>query len=256
MNAKAVENWPLKKSTFANLKNNKYILMKGMIFAAGLGTRLLPLTANKPKALIEYKGKALLQHAIEKLTEAGIDDIIVNVHHFSDQIIEFVSKQKFEAKITISDERDALLETGGALKKAAWFFDNNPFIAYNADIISNIKLDELIKTHLNGSAIATLAVKQRESSRKLMFDDNFRLCGWANLCTNKNIIAREVLSVHEYAFSGIQVLDPEIFNLMPAKSKFSVIELYLNLASSKTILGYLDQQDFWLDLGRPEHFNQ
>jgi len=230
--------------------------MKGMIFAAGLGTRLMPLTANKPKALIEYKSKTLLQHAIEKLTEAGIDDIIVNVHHFADQIIEFVSKQKFDAKIAISDERDALLETGGGLKKASWFFDKNPFIAYNVDIISNIKLDELIKTHMAGKAIATLAVKERESSRKLMFDEHFQLCGWANLCTNKNIVARESPVVNEYAFSGIQILDPEIFKYMPAKSKFSVIELYLNLASSKMILGYLDQQDFWLDLGRPEHLNQ
>lgn len=230
--------------------------MKGMIFAAGLGTRLMPLTANKPKALIEYKGKTLLQLAIEKLAEAGIDDIIVNVHHFADQIIEFVSKQKFDAKITISDERDELLETGGGLKKAAWFFDKSPFVAYNVDIISNIKLNELIKAHMASNAIATLAVKQRESSRKLMFDENLQLCGWANLCTNKNIVARESSVVHEYAFSGIQILDPEIFKYMPAKSKFSVIELYLNLASTKIISGYLDRQDFWLDLGRPEHLNQ
>ena len=230
--------------------------MKGMIFAAGLGTRLMPLTANKPKALIEYKGKALLQHAIEKLTAAGIDDIIVNVHHFADQIIEFVNNQKFDAKITISDEKDALLETGGGLKKAAWFFDKSPFIAYNVDIISDIKLEELIKAHLAGKAIATLAVKERASSRKLMFDKNLRLCGWANLCTNKNIVAREAPVVHEYAFSGIQILDPEVFKYMPVKSKFSVIELYLNLASSKLILAYLDQQDFWLDLGLPENLNQ
>ncbi|MBU1012749.1 MAG: nucleotidyltransferase family protein [Bacteroidetes bacterium] len=230
--------------------------MKGMIFAAGLGTRLMPLTANKPKALIEYKGKTLLQHAIEKLTEAGIDDIIVNVHHFADQIIKFVTKHNFDAEITISDERDALLDTGGGLKKAAWFFDKSPFLAYNVDIISNIKIDELIKVHSASKAIATLAVKERESSRKLMFDENFRLCGWANLCTNKNIVTMESAIVHEYAFSGIQILDPEIFKYMPAKRKFSVIELYLNLASTKIISGYLDQQDFWLDLGRPEHLNQ
>ncbi len=230
--------------------------MKGMIFAAGLGTRLMPLTADKPKALVHYKGKAILEHAIEKLEEVGITEIIVNVHHFADQIIEFVAKNNFKAKISISDERDELLETGGGLKKAAWFFDKKPFIAYNVDIISNINLKDLIAYHIKQKPIATLAVKERESNRKLMFDENFRLSGWANLCTNKNIIARQCPNSKMFSFSGIQILDPKIFEFMPAKNKFSVIELYLNLAKENTILGYLDTQDFWLDLGRPEHLNK
>ncbi len=230
--------------------------MKGMIFAAGLGKRLMPLTANKPKALVLYKNKTLLEHAIIKLEDAGITNIIVNVHHFADLIIDFIAKHQFRAKISISDERDELLETGGGLKKAAWFFDQKPFIAYNVDIISNINLKELIEYHIKEDPIATLAVKERDSNRKLMFDENFRLSGWANLCTNKNIIARPSAKNNQFSFSGIQILNPKIFEFMPAKNKFSVIELYLNLAKHNRIIGYLDTQDFWLDLGRPEHLNQ
>ena len=227
-----------------------------MIFAAGLGTRLMPLTANKPKALVEYKNKTLLEHAIEKLTAAGVTKIIINVHHFAEQIIDFIEQHSFEAQISISDERDELLETGGGLKKASWFFDKNPFIAYNVDIISNINLKDMIQYHHNGNALATLAVKQRDSNRKLIFDEDFRLNGWKNLCTNKSIITRKIQKMQQFAFSGIQILDPEIFKFMPTKNKFSVIELYLNLANQKKILGYLDTKDFWLDLGRPEHLNQ
>lgn len=227
-----------------------------MIFAAGLGTRLMPLTANKPKALVKYKNKTLLTHAIEKLVSADIKEIIVNVHHFADQIIEFVAKHDFGARISISDERDELLDTGGGLKKASWFFDQSPFIVYNVDVISNIDLSEMISYHNQSMTIATLAIKRRKSERKLLFNEKLQLNGWENQMTNERIISREDHFVQHFAFSGIQILDPIIFDNMPDKNKFSVIELYLNLAKKHTILGYIDKQDFWLDLGKPAHLNQ
>jgi NDP-sugar pyrophosphorylase family protein len=230
--------------------------MKAIIFAAGLGTRLKPLTLHKPKALVEYKNKTLLQHAIEKLTDAGVTDIIVNVHHFGEQIIDFVNQQNFKANISISDERDELLDTGGGLKKAASFFDDDLFIAYNVDIISNIDLKEMINIHNQSIPLATLAVKRRKSSRKLLFNEKMQLCGWENQVTNEKIIGREEAFVQNFSFSGIHIIDPLIFKQMPAKNKFSIIELYLELSSKHSILGYIDKQDFWIDWGKVEQLNQ
>ena len=230
--------------------------MKAIIFAAGLGTRLKPLTLNKPKALVEYKNKTLLQHAIEKLTDAGVTDIIINVHHFGEQIIDFVKQQKFKAEISISDERDELLDTGGGLKRAADFFGDDAFLAYNVDIISNIDLKEMISFHHQSMPLATLAVKRRKSSRKLLFNEKMQLCGWENQVTNERIIGREEAFVQNLSFSGIHIIDPLIFKYMPTKNKFSIIELYLELSSKHSILGYLDKQDFWLDLGKVEQLNR
>lgn len=227
-----------------------------MIFAAGLGTRLMPLTADKPKALVVYQNKTLLEHAIGKLVGAGITQIIVNIHHFADQIIDFISSKDWDAEISFSDEREELLDTGGGLKKASKFFDDGPFLAYNVDIISNIELQNMIDFHKQSEPLVTLAIKRRASSRKLLFNEDFQLGGWENQLTQERIISRDEPLNLSFAFSGIQIFDPLILEKMPTKSKFSVIELYLKLAAKHKILGYLDEQDFWLDLGKPEHLNQ
>ena len=153
-----------------------------MIFAAGLGTRLKPLTDDRPKAMVEVNGKPLIQHIIEKLTANGFDEIIVNVHHFAEQIIDFLHENNnFGIRIEISDERGMLLETGGGIKKAAHFFDDGkPFLVHNVDIFSNADLRELYNHHIESSSAATLLVSDRKSSRNLLFNDDMRLCGWQN----------------------------------------------------------------------------
>ncbi len=230
--------------------------MKGMIFAAGLGTRLLPLTADKPKALVEYKGMTLLEHAILKLKGAGIKDIIINVHHFADQIIDFIEKSNFNVRISISDESDKLLDTGGGLKKASWFLKDDTFIAYNVDIISSIDLNEFIKYHAQNKALVSLAVRKRNTSRYLLFDSGFQLCGWENVKTGEQIISRTSANTDRFAFSGIQILEPEIFMEMPEENKFSVIDLYLNLARKNRIIGFLDKADTWLDCGSIQNLSK
>ncbi len=232
--------------------------MKAMIFAAGLGTRLQPLTNNKPKALVEIGGHTLLEIAIRKLVSFGFDDIVVNIHHFGEQIIDFLKNNTFGAKITISDERSQLLDTGGALAKAAHFFnDNKPFLVYNVDIITNSNLLDFYNYHILSDSIATLMIRQRKSSRYLLFDNDLLLCGWQNNQTNEKIIVtHRNISLHPFAFSGIHVIDPKIFNYFQQQSKFSIIPFYLQIASKEKINGYDDKSEFWFDLGKHEHLIQ
>ena len=226
-----------------------------MIFAAGLGTRLLNETSDKPKALVEIGGKTLLQFTIEKLKNEGITEIAVNVHHFPEKIKTFLKDNDFGVKIYISDESEKLLDTGGGLKKAAGFFTGNePVIIHNVDIINNLSLKTLAEFHEKSGALATLVVRKRESQRYLKFDANHRLVGWINKKTGETIISvRENFeSAVEMAFSGIHIVQPEIFKLMPQEDKFSIIDLYLKLAKTHVIKGYLDNSELWMDLGKPE----
>ncbi|MBP7508367.1 MAG: NTP transferase domain-containing protein [Prolixibacteraceae bacterium] len=227
--------------------------MKAIIFAAGLGTRLKPLTDNCPKALVLLNGKPLLWHSISLLKKYGIDDITVNVHHFSKDIIKYLSENEFNIRINISDESDLLLDTGGGLLKARHFLDGNePFIACNVDIISSVDIGKLVEYHKENHAIATLVVKNRLTSRYFMFDDSMKLTGWANTTTGEEIISNEEFyNSQMFAFSGIQVLSPEIFDLIEEKGKFSITALYLRLAEKHTIKGWIDESEFWLDLGKP-----
>lgn len=227
--------------------------MKAIIFAAGLGTRLKPLTDNCPKALVLLNGKPLLWHSISLLKKYGIDDITVNVHHFSKDIIKYLSENEFNIRINISDESDFLLDTGGGLLKARHFLDGNePFIACNVDIISSVDIGKLVEYHKENHAIATLVVKNRLTSRYFMFDDSMKLTGWANTTTGEEIISNEEFyNSQMFAFSGIQVLSPEIFDLIEEKGKFSITALYLRLAEKHTIKGWIDESEFWLDLGKP-----
>lgn len=227
-----------------------------MIFAAGLGTRLKPLTETMPKALVPIGGKPLLEHIILKLKLAGFNEIIINVHHFADQIIDFVvKKNNFNIHIEFSDEREKLLETGGGIKKAASFFnDGKPFLVHNVDILSNIDLQDLYQYHIAQKSMATLLVSDRKSSRYLLFDNESRLKGWINENTGEIKSPIKDLNTGLYkkhAFSGIHVISPEIFKLMDSwNGKFSIIDFYLSICENEKINGYNSINLKLIDVGK------
>ena len=228
--------------------------MKAMIFAAGLGTRLYPLTLNKPKALVEIAGKTLLQMAIEKVSQAGYHDLVINIHHFGDQIIGYLEKNNnFGLNIIISDERDQLLDTGGGILKAApWLDGDEAFLVYNVDVLSNIDLQLFRKYHLEQGGLVTLAVRDRSTARYLAFDETMQLSGWRNIKTNDVIASRNMQNSCLLAFSGIQLIEPAIFKLITETGSFPLIPLYLRLAEEHRIMGYHDQSSLWMDLGKPD----
>ena len=230
-----------------------------MIFAAGLGTRLRPLTNDRPKALVEVGGKTMLERVIRKLVRYGFEEIVVNVHHFADKMIDFLEvNQGFGADIHISDERDAVLETGGGLKRAASFFDDGkPFLVHNVDVLSDLDLGQLYRKHVESEALVTLAVRQRLSSRYLLFNDAGILCGWRNVKTGEEKISRTARGeLTELAFSGIHVVNPQLFELMWREGKFSIIPTYLDVAQTKDIVGYRDDTCLWMDIGKPERLRE
>jgi len=225
--------------------------MKAMIFAAGLGSRLRPLTNNKPKALVELNGEPLINGVIKKLAAAGVTEIIVNLHHFANELRNYLIESNSGISIHFSDESRFLLDTGGGLKKAAEFFnDAKPFFAYNVDILSNIDLGKLYHHHLENKAMATLAVRNRKSSRYLLFDKELQLSGWENIVSNElRLIRGKREDLHPLAFSGIQLIDPKIFETMAEVGKFSIIDVYLRIASTEKVKAYIHDEDYWFDLG-------
>ncbi len=230
--------------------------MKALIFAAGLGTRLKEHTSDKPKALVQLAGKPLLQHAIEKLSSHRITDITINVFHFADQVISFLENHSFAGiTIHISDEREELLDTGGGFKKAEIFLTGNePILIYNVDVISNLDLNLLEKHHQTLGSMATLVVRQRDTSRYLMFDQKLQLAGWKNFSNGEIKISREDKFAEStpFAFSGIQIVQPEIFSRITETGKFPIMDLYLRLAQTESIYGYVDTSTIWMDLGKPD----
>lgn len=228
--------------------------MKAMIFAAGLGTRLRPLTNDRPKALVELHGKTLLQHAIEHLKSFGIRDIVVNIHHFGAKVLEVLANnQNFGCNIIISDERAMLLETGGGLLKAQEHFKGEEaLVVYNVDVLSNIDLLEMLHYHQQNNALATLATRSRESSRYLLFNEQLELCGWTNTKTKAVKHVRPAKNRQQYAFSGIHIIHPKLLSLITQKGKFSITDTYLELAEQHKIIAYPHDQDYWFDVGKPE----
>jgi NDP-sugar pyrophosphorylase family protein len=229
--------------------------MKAMIFAAGLGTRLKPYTESMPKALVPVASIPMLEILIKHLLKNGITDIIVNVHHFADQVIEFLKfNNDFGANITISHEKELLLDTGGGLKKASWFFDDQqPFLVQNVDVISDVNYMDMLDLHSNSQSMATIAVSKRETTRYFLFDNTMQLCGWENTKTGEVKMARQGIGkLARSAFSGIHIIDPAIFGFMHQNGKFSIVETYLELAASKKITGFEHDPENWLDLGKPE----
>ena len=230
-----------------------------MIFAAGLGTRLQPLTNNCPKALVELGGKTLLERTIERLKKIGVDEVVVNVHHFPDQIIGFIkARNNFGIKVSVSDEREMLLDTGGGLKNAEPFLQGNEsFLICNVDLVASIDLCGLVEYHTKSGALVTVAVRERDTSRYLLFDNINNLVGWKNTSTGEEKIVSPVVdSFHPLAFSGIHVVRPEIFPMIEEEGKFSIIDLYLRLARTHTIKGYRDESPFWMDLGKIDQMEE
>ena len=233
--------------------NTKNRYMKAMIFAAGFGTRLAPLTDTKPKALVEINGKPMLQMQIEKLRDAGFNYIVVNTHHFADLVKDFIATNDFGIEIHISDESESLLNTGGGLKNVKKFFDEGDvFLLHNVDIFSDIDLKEFYNQHVKSDNIVTMAVSHRKSSNYLLFDETKRLCGWKSYKTNAEIISINRPSYDEMAFSGIYMFDYKIFDLFEKDGSFSIIPELLRIAKNKTIGGFQHDNDFVLDLGKPE----
>lgn len=231
--------------------------MQAMIFSAGLGTRFKPWTDKHPKALAVVNGKSLLQRNIEYLQQYGIKDVAVNVHHFADELIETIMKKKeWGTRITISDERDELLETGGGLQKAKEFFTpGERFITCNADILTDLNINKLISFHEEKKALITFGVTQRKTSRYLLFDENDRLCGWRNSKTGEDKISIIKPQYFEKAYSCVVVFEYDIFRLMEEKGflgKFSLIDVYLTLATDHLILGYDHTGDRFVDVGKPD----
>ncbi len=224
-----------------------------MIFAAGLGTRLKPFTDNHPKALAVVNGKPLLQRNIEYLKSFGINEIVINVHHFADQIIEFLEENNyFGIEITISDETDQVLETGGGLVKAKANFEED-FLVMNVDILTDLNLADFIKAHQKNKALVTLAVSDRNSSRKLFFNKQNELKGWRNLKTEEEIKAVDSLDNYkDLAFSGIHVISPALFDKITEKGKFSIMKVYMDLMQTESILGFDHSGGILIDVGRPE----
>ena len=234
-----------------------------MILAAGLGTRLKALTQDKPKALVELNGKPLLQHCIENLIANGFYHVVINVHHFGEQIIDFVSQHKYDAVIQISDERDLLMDTGGGIIQATPLFkDSKSVLVHNVDIISNVNLRELATQFLDSKDDAWLLTQDRETNRKLLFDDENLLIGWTNKAEEQFKWVDESKSAlrqaqgpslyyKEMAFSGLHLFRSDLFAGFECKPQ-SVIDLYLNLAKTKRIVSKPIQPDYWFDLGKPE----
>jgi len=230
-----------------------------MIFAAGLGTRLNEETATKPKALVKIGDKTFLQNAIEKLKDEGVDKIIINTHHFAEQVISFLDEHDFGIQIKISDESEQLLDTGGGLKKAAPLFSKHePVLIYNVDVISNLQVKKVLNMHNESGAMATLVVRNRETQRYLKFDRDKNLVGWLNKKTGATKISKpeNFDEATEMAFSGIHVINPEILTLMPTKKKFPILDFYLDLAKSEIIKGYFDTSDLWMDVGKPHELKR
>lgn len=232
--------------------------MKALILAAGLGTRLMPLTSTTPKALVSINGTTLLELVIRKLAGQGFTDIIVNVHHHADQVKEFLKQFHYQnVNISISDESSELLDTGGAILKARWFLDGKEsFLVHNVDIISDINLKELFDTHDKRGGLATLSVSDRQTRRYFLFDHELMLKGWKDSSSGEIRWAEDpVPDAQSLAFSGIHIINPEIFSLMEEKGRFSIIDTYLRLAKMNPIYGYLQPGQTWFDLGKPEQLD-
>lgn len=229
--------------------------MKAMILAAGLGTRLKPFTNKHPKALALVNGKTILQRNIEYLASFGIKKVIVNVHHFAGQIINLMKLNNgFGSNISISDESDEVLETGGGIKKASWFFEKNkePFVVINVDVLTDMNLEEMILQHKKSNPVATLGVTSRNTSRYFLFDELNHLCGWENVQTGEQKISKESKKYHQKAFSGIHIISPEIFSLMKMTGKFSMVDVYLELAKTHIITSFDHSTSKFIDVGNPE----
>jgi len=237
--------------------------MKAMILAAGLGTRLRPLTDHRPKALVEVAGLTMLEITLSRLRAFDIREVVINVHHYADMILEYLkTNDNFGMRIEVSREK-MLLDTGGGLKKAAYFFlegsngIDKPFLVHNVDVISTIDLRRMVKFHTEHQALATLAVQDRETSRYLLFDEQLQLCGRRSGNDQKNEFVRWSQPAQALAFSGIHIISPRLFAMLSEEGAFSIIASYLRLAANgEKILAFRADEYYWRDLGSPDNVLQ
>jgi NDP-sugar pyrophosphorylase family protein len=237
--------------------------MKAMVLAAGLGTRLRPLTDTRPKALVEIGGRTLLEITLARLRAVGVKDVIINVHHLADRITEYLAANcNFGMRVEVSRE-EVLLDTGGGLKKAGWFFledverRDEPFLLHNVDVISTIDLGRLVDAHTSGRALATLAVQRRDASRQLLFDERLQLSGRRAGRDKDPEIVRPSPNLQALAFTGIHVLSPRFLTLMNEHGVFSIIDVYLRVVGQgEHIQGYQVDDSYWRDLGKPQQLQQ
>ncbi|MGB7727313.1 MAG: sugar phosphate nucleotidyltransferase [Candidatus Acidiferrum sp.] len=237
--------------------------MKAMVLAAGLGTRLRPLTDHKPKALVEVGGRTLLEITLTRLKSFGVEEVIVNVHHFAGAILDFLkANDNFGMRVEISRE-DVLLDTGGGLKMAGWFFlegarkSEEPFLLHNVDVISTIDFAEMVKRHDENSALSTLAVQERETSRYLLFDEQAQLCGRRIVRERREELVRAVEKPEALAFTGIHMISPRLLGMMEENGVFSIIDLYLRLAvHGEKIKSFRADKYYWRDLGKLDRVQQ
>ncbi len=230
-----------------------------MILAAGLGTRLRPLTDDRPKALVEVGGRTLLEITLSRLRSFGIHQVIINVHHFAQMILDYLKANSyFGMRIEVSREDSLLLDTGGGLKKAAWFFledataSDEPFVLHNVDVVSTVDLERMARFHKESHALATLAVQQRETSRYLLFDHSLQLCGRRFVKEQRTEIVRSSSEMTALGFSGIHIISPRFLQVMEGEGAFSIIDSYLKLAAGgERILAFRADDYYWRDLGRP-----
>lgn len=233
-----------------------------MIFAAGLGTRLKPITDSIPKALLPIGGKTLLQHQLEKLKAAGFDDIVINIHHFPEQIIDFCRTHDFGLNIRFSDESGCLLETGGGLRKAANLLlpTDEPVLVCNVDILSNIDIQSLVRAH-KPDALATVVVSERATQRYFLFSEEGHLRGWTNISTGElrpaSLSAEEAAGLRHLAFSGMQIVSPRIFDVMASwPDKFSITNFYLDVLPTERIDAFVPQNYRMMDIGKIDHLHE
>lgn len=227
--------------------------MQAMIFAAGLGSRFKPWTDHHPKALALVNGKSLLQRNIEYLQQFGITDVVVNVHHFADQLISAIENNNgWGSRVTISDESDEVLETGGGLKKASRYFHSNDIVIINADILTDLHLDAMLQFHRREKPLATLAITDRSTSRYFLFDKENTLCGWRNATTGEEKIGRTGDALTQKAFSGIHIVSNKLLPLLTWQGKFGIVDVYLQLIRDHIVKGFDHSGGKLVDVGRPE----
>ena len=237
--------------------------MKAMLLSAGLGTRLRPLTDTRPKALVEISGRTLLEITLTRLRSFGIHEVILNVHHFADMVIDYLrAHNNFGMRIEISRE-EILLDTGGGLKKAAWFFLQDPdhldepFLLHNVDVVSTIDFTRMLQFHKDHHALATLSVRSRDSSRQLLFDDQLQLSGRRKARDQQPEIVRTATHLDPFGFSGIHLISPSLLPFITETGNFSIIDTYLRMASqNQKIFAFRSDQYYWRDLGRPSDLAQ
>ena len=231
--------------------------MRAIILAAGMGSRLKPLTDSTPKALVVFRGMPMVERIIRNLADAGVYEIMVNVHHFAGQVVEFLDKLDIDGlSLHISDESDELMDTGGAILQAREFLkEEKDFIVHNVDVFTNLDIGELIRNHREGNTLATLAVKKRPTSRSLLYDGTGSLCGWVhNETGEKRMVRSPSGSLEDFGNTCVQVINAEFLDFFPKTEPRSLTEMYLELAERHMIGAYTHNQDYWYDLGRYNNF--